>query len=344
MTGNHICSHASAENAFDRRSVEMDFEIERIAELVEEGKARVIQLQFPEGLKRYGPHVAKRIKQQINVTVLLSGNPCYGACDLDCDGEADLLVHFGHAEIPELAVQKVHFVEVRSDVDVIPVVNEALGLIKGPRVGIVTNVQHVHTLGSVRRCLESAGLQCSIGSGDGRIRYPGQVLGCNFSSARAVDVDEYLYIGGGAFHALGVALATGKRVIAADPFLHRTSIPDADLIVKQRYALIAKALDARTFCVLAGTKTGQRRLDLAFELVEQAVERGYDAYTVTINELTPWTLYQFPAEAYVNTACPRIAIDDASLFKAPMLTPIEFEMVLGKRDLSEYALDEFSRG
>jgi 2-(3-amino-3-carboxypropyl)histidine synthase len=254
-----------------------------------------------------------------------------------------LLVHFGHAEIPELAAQRVHFVEVRSDVDVIPVVNQALGLIKGPRVGLVTNVQHVHTLGSVRRCLESAGLQSAIGSGDGRIKYPGQVLGCNFSSARAIDVDEYLYIGGGVFHALGVALATGKQVIAADPFLHRTSLPDANLIVKQRYALITKALDARTFCVLAGTKTGQRRLDFALELAQQAIERGYDAYTVTINELTPWTLYQFPAEAYVNTACPRVTIDDASRFKAPMLTPIEFEMVVGKRDLSEYALDEFSR-
>jgi len=321
----------------------MDFEIERIAELVEERKARVIRLQFPEGLKRYGPDVAKRIKRQIDVTVLLSGNPCYGACDLDYDAEADLLVHFGHAEIPELAAQRVHFVEVRSDVDVIPVVNEALGLIKGPRVGLVTNVQHVHTLGSVRRCLESAGLQSAIGSGDGRIKYPGQVLGCNFSSARAIDVDEYLYIGGGVFHALGVALATGKQVIAADPFLHRTSLPDANLIVKQRYALITKALDARTFCILAGTKTGQRRLDLALELAQQAIERGYDAYTVTINELTPWTLYQFPAEAYVNTACPRVTIDDASRFKAPMLTPIEFEMVVGKRDLSEYALDEFSR-
>ncbi len=321
----------------------MDFEIERIAELVEERKARVIRLQFPEGLKRYGPNVAKRIKRQIDVTVLLSGNPCYGACDLDYDAEADLLVHFGHAEIPELAAQRVHFVEVRSDVDVIPVVNQALGLIKGPRVGLVTNVQHVHTLGPVRRCLESAGLQSAIGSGDGRIKYPGQVLGCNFSSARAIDVDEYLYIGGGVFHALGVALATGKQVIAADPFLHRTSLPDANLIVKQRYALITKALDARTFCVLAGTKTGQRRLDLALELAQQAIERGYDAYTVTINELTPWTLYQFPAEAYVNTACPRVTIDDASRFKAPMLTPIEFEMVVGKRDLSEYALDEFSR-
>ena len=320
----------------------MDFEVERIVALVRENRARVLQLQFPEGLKRYGPGVAKRIKERVNVTILLSGNPCYGACDLDYDTEADLLVHFGHAEIPELAAHRVCFVEVRSDVDVIPTVNDARALITGQRVGLVTNVQHVHTLDSVRRRLESAGLQCSIGFGDGRVKYQGQVLGCNYSSARAIDVDEYLYIGSGTFHALGVALATGKRVIVADPFLRKTSIADVELIMKQRYALIAKAMDAHAFCVLVGTKAGQKRFHLAYELVEKAIERGYDAYMVTINEVTPWTLYQFPAEAYVNTACPRIAIDDIRLFKAPMLTPIEFEMILGRRDLSAYALDEIS--
>jgi 2-(3-amino-3-carboxypropyl)histidine synthase len=322
----------------------MDFEIERIVDLARTNRAHVLQLQFPEGLKRYGPQVAKRIKERINVTVLLSGNPCYGACDLDYDTKADLLIHFGHAEIPELAAQRVCFVEVRSDVDVIPTVNDALALISGHRVGIVTNVQHVHALDSICRHLESAGLQSVVGHGDRRVKYRGQVLGCNFSCARSINVDEYLYVGSGAFHPLGVALATGKRVIAADPFLRKTSIVDINRIIKQRYALIAKAMDAHTFCVLVGTKTGQQRLNLARGLVEEALERGYEAYMVTIDEVTPWTLYQFAAEAYVNTACPRVAIDDSELFKAPVLTPIEFEMILGKRDLSKYALDEFSSG
>jgi 2-(3-amino-3-carboxypropyl)histidine synthase len=320
----------------------MDFEIERIVEQALENRAHVLQLQFPEGLKRYGPRVAKRIKEYVNVKVLLSGNPCFGACDLDYDTNADLLVHFGHAEIPQLEAHNVCFVELRSEVDVIPTVNDALTLINGHQIGVVTNVQHVHTLDSVCRHLESAGLRCLIGHGDGRVKYRGQVLGCNFSAARAIDVEEYLYIGSGAFHAVGIALATGKRVIVADPFLRKTSTADVDLIIKQRYALITKAMDASTFCVLASTKTGQQRFDLAFELVEEAIRRGYDAYTVTINEITPWTLYQFPADAYVNTACPRVAIDDSALFKAPMLTPIEFEMILGKRDLDKYTLDEFS--
>jgi 2-(3-amino-3-carboxypropyl)histidine synthase len=319
-----------------------DFEIEHIVKLVREKEVRVLQLQFPEGLKRYGPQVAKRIKDDVNISVLLSGNPCYGACDLDRETAADLLVHFGHAEIPELAARGVYFAEVRSDVDVMPIVDDALALISGRRIGIVTNVQHVHTLNAVRRRLESEGLTCSIGVGDQRVKYKGQVLGCNFSCARAVDVDEYIYIGNGTFHALGVALATGKKVIAADPFLRKISVPDVESILKQRYGLIAKAMAASTFCVLIGTKAGQQRFNLATELAEEAAARGYNAFTVTINDVTPWTLYNFAADAYVNTACPRIAIDDASLFKAPLLTPTEFEMVLGKRDLNAYALDEFS--
>jgi 2-(3-amino-3-carboxypropyl)histidine synthase len=322
-------------------NLDKDFEVEHIVKLVREGKVRMLQLQFPEGLKRNGPQVAKRIADETKISVLLSGNPCYGACDLDRDTAADLLVHFGHAEIPELTNPRVCFVEVRSDVDVIPVVNDALALLGERQIGVVTNVQHVHTLNDVRRRLESAGFECFIGVGDRRVKYQGQVLGCNFSAARAVGVNEYIYIGSGTFHALGVALATGKKVIAADPFLRRTSVTDVEGILKQRYGLIAKAMQASTFCVLIGTKVGQQRLGLANELTREATEQGYNAFKVTVNDITPLTLYNFPADAYVNTACPRVAIDDASLFKAPLLTPTEFEMVLGKRELSAYVLDEF---
>ncbi|HYB59461.1 MAG TPA: diphthamide biosynthesis enzyme Dph2 [Candidatus Acidoferrales bacterium] len=318
-----------------------DFEVEHIVKLVREREVRVLQLQFPEGLKRYGPQIAKRIADETKASVLLSGNPCYGACDLDRDTTANLLVHFGHAEIPELANPSVCFIEVRSDIDVIPIVDDARELLSGRRVGVVTNVHHVHTLNAVRHHLESAGLECFIGVGDKRIKYEGQVLGCNFSAARAIDVDEYIYIGSGTFHALGVALATGKKVIAADPFLRKTSVADVGVILKQRYGLIAKAMEASTFCMLIGTKVGQQRLSLANELTKEATGRGYNAFKVTINEITPWTPYNFPADAYVNTACPRVAIDDASLFKAPLLNPNEFEMVLGKRELSPYVLDEF---
>ncbi|MDD1721245.1 MAG: diphthamide biosynthesis enzyme Dph2 [Euryarchaeota archaeon] len=319
----------------------MDFETERIAKLVKETDAQTIVLQFPEGLKRYGPPLALQMERDLGIAVMLSGNPCYGACDLDVTSRADLLFHFGHAPIPRIQVPTAHFIEVRNDTDVIPITQKALSVVEGHHIGLLTTVQHIHKLEEIKRELESQGYRCDIGCGDDRIQYPGQILGCNFSAARAVNVDEYLYIGSGTFHALGVGIATGKRVIVADPFLDRIIIPDTETIIRQRHGFIAKARDARSFGVLIGTKIGQRRSALARELIAEARSHDYDAFAIRVNEVTPWVLYQFPADAYVNTACPRIAIDDASTFRAPMLTPIEFEIVLDKRSLSDYVFDEF---
>ncbi|MBU2560389.1 2-(3-amino-3-carboxypropyl)histidine synthase subunit, partial [archaeon] len=44
--------------------------------------------------------------------------------------------------------------------------------------------------------------------------------------------------------------------------------------------------------------------------------------------------------AFVNTACPRISIDDAGKFKRPLITPVELEIVLGAREWEDYAIDE----
>jgi 2-(3-amino-3-carboxypropyl)histidine synthase len=320
----------------------MDFDIEKIIGIIRERNAKIVGLQFPEGLKRYGPEIAQEIEEKSCVRVLISGDPCYGACDLDLTMDADLLLHFGHSEIPELAAREVHYVEVRSDVDVIPAVKMALRSLKGKKIGLVTTVQHAHTLHQVCREIESRGFECFIGRGDSRVKYPGQVLGCDFSAARSIEVDEYLYIGSGNFHPLGVSLATGKRVVIADPYLNETRMTDSEIIIKQRYAAISKAMSAKTFCIIACTKPGQLRMKLAEKLKDIARSEGRRAYITTLNNVTASALYQFPADVYVNTGCPRIAIDDIGSFKVPMLTPIEFEMVLGKRNLENYEFDEFT--
>ena len=42
----------------------------------------------------------------------------------------------------------------------------------------------------------------------------------------------------------------------------------------------------------------------------------------------------------VVSACPRIAIDDSQMYKKPLLTPQELEIVLNKRQWENYQLDE----
>ncbi|MFP4655718.1 MAG: diphthamide biosynthesis enzyme Dph2, partial [Methanohalobium sp.] len=173
-----------------------------------------------------------------------------------------------------------------------------------------------------------------------RIAHPGQVLGCNFSSADINECDEYLYIGSGEFHPIGVSLATGKPVTVADPFTDKTYYVDPSKILRQRSAVIAKSLDSSVFGIVISTKVGQYRMELARSLKELAKKYGKIAYILNMDLVTPEQLLQFKVDAFVNTACPRIAIDDVGQFPAPMLTPQEFEIVLGERKWEKLVFDE----
>ncbi len=53
--------------------------------------------------------------------------------------------------------------------------------------------------------------------------YAGQVSGCNYSNAKSIasEVEAFLFVGGGMFHALGIALGTSKPTIIADPYDNR---------------------------------------------------------------------------------------------------------------------------
>lgn len=318
-----------------------EFDLDRIIDTIGERGAKKIGLQFPEGLRRSALELAKKIEERTDAIVLISGSPCYGACDLDefLLREVDLLFHFGHAEIKSR--DKVTFIEVRSDADVIPVLEHAIKMIRGNRVGLITTVQHIHKLGEARDYLLQHGKDCLIGKGDSRVKYDGQILGCNFSAAR-IDADEFIYIGSGNFHPLGVNLATSKRVIIADPMSKEVREINSEPILRQRYAVIAKALRAKTFGILVSTKSAQTRMELAVKLQEKALKKGLEARLISMNEITPELLLFFKVDAFVNTACPRIAIDDAALFKTPMITPVEFEIVLGERDWNQIRFDEIS--
>ncbi len=175
--------------------------------------AKIVGFQFPEGLKRKGPELAKKVEEATGAEIIISGDPCFGACDLDKTllEQVDILFHFGHAELEDTKFsERVYFIETRSAVDIRPVVEKAVSELKGQVIGLITTVQHVHKLPEACDVLEANGKTCVIGKGDSRLAYPGQVLGCNFSTARNEVCDEYLYIGSGDFHPLGVALSTKK--------------------------------------------------------------------------------------------------------------------------------------
>jgi len=307
--------------------------------------AKTVGFQFPEGLKRKGPELAKKVEEVTGAEIIISGDPCFGACDLDKTllEQVDILFHFGHAELEDTKLSgKVYFIETRSPVDIRSVVEKAVSQLKGQVIGLITTVQHVHKLPDACTVLEANGKTCVVGRGDSRLAYPGQVLGCNFSAARNEVCDEYIYIGSGDFHPLGVALSTKKRVLAADPFSGEVRDVDPSRILRQRSAVIAKSLDAKVFGIIVSSKNGQERMKLASSLKALAKKHEKEAHIILIDLVTPDQLLQFKVDAFVNTACPRLAIDEVGRFPSPMLTPQEFEIVLGEREWEKLVLDEIT--
>jgi len=308
-----------------------------ISELTRELKkrgARRVALQFPEGLKRKAAGYAAALREA-GFEVMVSGDPCYGACDLALDtlADADVLVHIGHTPVDDQ--DRVIFIPYSVDFDV-TILQKGLPLLKEKVVGLVTTVQHVHLVPAMEEFLRSQGIDARVAEGKGRTPCRGQVLGCSFSAAKDTGADEILYVGTGLFHPIGITLSTKKRVVALDPLSGIASEVSSETLLRRRFAIIEKAKAASSTAIILSTKSGQARRDLAERLA--ALSPG--AVIVTMKEASPDELTNLGFGCYVNTACPRLAYDDQVRFPVPVLSPQEFEIVCGKRSWEDYAIDE----
>ena len=322
-----------------------DFELETVSRWISDGGYASVALQMPEGLKIRAPEISEFIERETGAVPVIVGRPCYGACDLfDYHGWADALVHFGHSPIPSQGEDpNVLYVESRSDADVDDSILESLSTLPGS-VGILATVQYLGLIPKVRRILELSGRSVHVGVGDSRICHPGQVLGCNCSAAEAVDddVEGFLFIGEGDFHPLAAAFGMEKQVLVLNPVTGevRDMAEKRDRILRRRFAAIQGARDAQSFLVIVCSKVGQDRSELADGIVGLLRSYGRTAFKVVIEEVNPTALMSYQVDAFVNTACPRIAMDDAARYPKPMLTPPELEIALGEREWSDYVFDQ----
>ena len=317
-----------------------DLEEKRLVAEIRKCKARRVLIQLPEGLKPYAPRLAAMI-EKAGAQAFISADPCYGACDLAIHEaqaiSADLIVHYGHTQMIACVAAPVVYFEARAKIDVKTAVKRAVLLLKPwENVGLVTTVQHVHKLGTAKDMLLKEEKKVAIGDA-GRLEYAGQVIGCDYSNAKAIEnqVDAFLFIGGGKFHAIGVSLATSKPTIVADPYEKRAySVEsEAQKTRKQRMVSVSEAKQAETFGILIGLRPGQDRLQKAIKVKDKLESKGKKALLFAVREITPEALMQFPTiDAFVNTACPRLVLDDSPRFSKPMLTMNEALVIIEEMD------------
>ena len=330
-----------------------DIELEdAVREIRDEGYKRIV-LQIPEGLKMHVSKFVEFFEENTDVDVIVSGDPCFGACDIGYyefkDLGVDFIVQIGHAPIPSIKdfYLPMVFVNAKAEMSVKKVIEKAIPSIDAGRIGLVTTAQHVDYLDDAKELLEKNGFQVVIGYGYSRTSFRGQVLGCNFSAATSIknDVDVFLFIGSGSFHPLGVMLSTGKPVIVCDPYMNRVRYKELDdlkdMVLRQRYGAIVRSKDAEVFGILIGIKKGQQRVDLAYKIKDKLDKQDKKSLMIAMNYFVPSNIESFRGvDCFVSTACPRIAIDDYMRYETPIVTPFELDIVLGLKRWDDYRFDE----
>ena len=302
-----------------------------------------ILIQFPEGLKQKALEYAESLEKEGN-EVFVSASPNFGACDLALDEarnlKVDKLIHYGHAEFNKVDfdVEYVPY-EIDAPLDLLP---KSLKYLKEfNKISVVTTVQHLHQLDSIKEFYEKNGKEVFIGRPYGFAKHPGQILGCDIGSAASVDskVDAHVYFGGGIFHPLGALLNTKKPFLVIEPFDNKVEFIDSlrDTYQRRSKGKVLASLDAKSIAILVSTKNGQHNLKLAEILKKKIESEGIKSAILVSNTFDFDSINNMMEfDAFVNTACPRIAIDDTDRLRKPLLSANELMQVLSmKKELIE---------
>jgi len=309
-----------------------------LAEITGRGARRIL-IQLPDGLKNEGTRLAGLVRVKTGADVFVSAVPAWGACDLSLDAatrlKADLLVHYGHNEFLRDSSNGVPvvYIPARSNHEVIPVIEKAVSLLQGRNIGLATAIQHLHKLPEAAKLLEAKGFNVHIPGRGPWSREAGQVLGCDYFGLKKIQsqTDSFLIIGS-YFHGLGAALSVEKPTILADPYDGTVKVldQDRDRIIRQRYAMVDKARKAGNFGIIVSTKPGQSNPQIALSILKQIEEAGKKAVILYSDEILPQKLLDFTdVEVFVDTACPRLALDDPERFPKPIITRDEIMVAIG---------------
>ncbi len=311
---------------------------------LEKRNAKKIGIQLPDGLKYFSKEISEMFEREYEVVI--SGSATYGACDIDMHllEEVDVLVHFAHP--PLKSIENVIHAPYFYDYE-IEKLEKWMDRIREKKITLAGTAQYAWNFPEVKKFLEERGKEVELVTPVkiDRIAIPGQVLGCNYAVLRTPSAEAILFIGDGMFHPKGAAIYTKKKVYFFNPLTDEFAVIGEEIVdefLRSRYIQISRAMEEieNGVAILVSSKIGQKRHSIARKLKYMAEKKGIRADILFFNEITPENLMNFSYGVYVNTACPRIVYDDSGRYEKPMLTPQEFEILIGERGWNDYAIDE----
>lgn len=155
-----------------------------------------------------------------------------------------------------------------------------------------------------------------------------QVLGCSnpkFSS----EVEAILIVGQGNFHPVSLAYETKLPVyVLENESIRQIEKEDVEKLEKKEKGAYLKYLHSKKVGLLISTKPGQQRLNEALKFKNNLkdtlsghknLQAGKKGYLFIANDLNALEFENFPIDFWVNTACPRMDLNDIQLINLDKL-------------------------
>ena len=319
----------------------LNFEKEKLVSELKRIKPKKVLVQLAEGIKQNALEISEVI-ENLGIEVIFSGETSWGGCSIALqEAEAlkvDLIIHFGHAKFIDTNFP-VLYIEVKDELNLKPLLKKSLNhLKKFKTLGLSYSIQHRHDVKNIKKFYEDNGKKIFFSKKLGNVAYEGHIVGCQYHGLRAIEnkVDVFIVIGNN-FHSMGAALSVEKPVILIDVYNDEVRSMDGlrEKILRQRAISIEKLKEAVNIGIIIEVKPGQKFGSPKF-LIEKLKEQGKRPIVITMSELTPEKIMNFyNIDAFIELACPRIAIDDFAKYPRPILTFKEALVALGVKSWKE---------
>jgi len=338
-----LLNNPELKDAISQLPSNYNFEIHKTIHRIKTLDAKMVALQFPEGLLIFACAIADILEKFAGCESLIMGDVTYGACcvdDLTAKAlGAQLMVHYGHSCLVPVDVMTAGlkmlyvFVDIQIDLNhFLETVryNFPIGDEEIPHLAVVSTIQFVAALQSSSRELTDNGYRVTIPQA--KPLSPGEILGCT-SPNLADDVTAIIYLGDGRFHLESIMIA--NPLIPSyryDPYNKEFTREyyDHEQMRSNRLRAVEKAKSARHIGVILGTLGRQGSTKIMDNLLHRIKQTGRTSTTVFLSEIFPdkLALFNEHVDAWVQIACPRLSIDWGLAFEKPLLSPYEMSVAL----------------
>ncbi len=291
------------------------------------------------------------------VDVVVSGSSCWGPCDVAVDEcrlfGCDAVLHVGHwwfgceggVQVVWLGDVPVVFAPYFYDLDVGACCEDVVEVVRdrGFRRVLVCCTQQYYPLA---RYLVSVLRSCGVDVVCDRVTY----LGCEVVNLRQFrgSIDCVVAVSGGYFLGVGFfcVFDGDVPVIQYDP--HSRRFLDVSSVVRRLIGIkLSRLVDllSRGFKrvgVVVSRKFGQCRFALAVRVRDflRSRLRGVRVDLLVFDDVPLEVLDELPYDVYVNTACPRLGLDDVDRLRFKVLLNLGEVKYLVSRSVSGYRFSD----